>query len=479
MKLWLRFAVASTSLILFILATVGGLLFVAEKRHLLTSQQEEQATTVKRLAEVCRESVAEQNDLILLNYILSFKSNPGMEYAGFLDPAGKVVVHSDVSAVGETLEDGITKNLLRSAGIARQMTRNKSGAEILDVGLPVAYQDEKIGFARIGYRTLYFQEQVGKTLHDTMARFITVCGIVIVLGLIGSVIFARGLTRPIESLVEATRIVGKGELTHRIDVNRKDEIGLLAGSFNDMTVKLQELDQMKNDFVSSVSHELRSPLTALRGFLQMFQLGIQGPLTDAQKENVKVMMECTDRLGRFVNNILDVAKLEAGMIDFVLQPLDPKLIAGEMVFFFTPQANLEKLQVQFEAPETVSKVLGDPDRLKQVFTNLINNAMKYTPEGGRITVWIREEPGVVHMGVTDSGAGIPKDELTKLFSKFHQVKETKDKAKGKGTGLGLTIVKKIVEGCGGTVGVDSEFGKGTTFHFTLRKAPPEARPAAA
>lgn len=464
MKLWVRVTIASTLLILVTLTSLGGLLFVIEKHHLLNLTVQQQDESVQRLTQVCLESFLEQSDLIVLNYILALSKSPGIRYASFINLESKIVIHN--ALIGQISQDEMTTQLLK--GSSSQLRHQIQGA-VEEVGCPILNKGKKIGVAKIGYDRAFFQNQVQSTLHATMIRLGYVCAIVTILGILGSILFARTMTRPIQKLAEATKIIGKGELTHRIAVNRSDEIGQLAYSFNDMAKKLQELDEMKNDFVSSVNHELRSPLSALKGFLQMFQLGISGPLNDQQKKNVGLMMECTERLNRFVSNILDVAKLEAGMMEFNLEPLDPVRVADEIVELFQPQAKMEKINLFFESAPRISKISGDSDRLKQVFTNLINNAMKFTPEEGKIIVWARENENSVILGVTDTGAGIPKEAIPKLFNKFEQVKQTKEKAKSKGTGLGLTIVKQIVEGMGGKIGVESELNKGTTFFFSLPK----------
>lgn len=470
MKLQTRIALASQALIILVLFSLGGLLLFVEKRHLLQTQLEQQNGAVEKLAQVCIESQAESNDLILLNYVLTLMKGSEVHSVAFLDPQGRVVVHSDVSLVGTVSNDEPTRALLASSQLLRQ-ERSGNGVLIDDVGVPVRSQGRTIGFARIGYDRSYFQDQVDQTLNAAMVRFLYVSGVAMLLGFMGSVFFARGITRPVQTLVDATAKIGHGELTHRIDVERSDEIGHLAHSFNEMSRKLQELDEMKNDFVSSVSHELRSPLTALKGFLQMFQMGIGGSLTDQQKENVGVMLQCTDRLSRFVNNILDVAKLDAGMVEFNMERVRPAEIAAEIVTLFQAQAQTEKIHLTCEAQGSIPEVHCDADRLRQVFTNLISNAMKFTPEGGSVKVWLRDESAFVKMGVSDSGAGIPAEEIPKLFNKFEQVKKTRDKAKSKGTGLGLTIIKKIVSGFGGQIGVESSLGQGTTFYFTIPKHP--------
>lgn len=476
MKLWVRFALVSTLLVVFILLGVGGLLFFSEKKHLLSNMKEQQNNSVQKLIQVCVESHAEDNDIILVNYINTLSKSPSIRYAAFIDQDGKVLVHSDMSISGERLSDEFTGKLLKAGGLLRNDSEGSS--EILEVGAPVFYQNRRIGITKIGYDQNYLLRDVEATLKSAMVRFTYVCYVAIIFGLLGSVMFARWLTRPVNVLADATRIIGGGELTHRISVNRNDEIGFLANSFNDMAKRLQELDELKNEFVSSVSHELRSPLTAMKGFLQMFQLGITGPLNPQQQENITTMIGCADRLSRFVNNILDVAKLEAGMVDFNLEPIDPKAAAEEIVTLFRPHAESEKLKLLLDSPKAVPQVLGDADRVKQVLTNLISNAMKFTPEGGQVQVWIKEDGSMIKMGVKDTGAGIPKEAMAKLFNKFEQVKQTKSKARGKGTGLGLTIAKRIVEGCGGTMGVESELGKGSNFYFTLKKVIQPARAAA-
>ncbi len=465
MKLWFKVAFASTALVLITLVAVGGLLFFAEKRHLLSNQLEQQKDSINNFAQVCVESAAEQNDIILINYVLSLSKAPGFRYAYFLDSQGKFVAHNDPAKLGQVTPDSRARATNVTEFVKQTIVDN-----VEEVMTPVVYQGKKIGVAVVGYDQNYFKKQVDETVRATVKRFSYVSLIANIFGILGSIIFARGVTKPLAELTKATQEIGKGELGHRIPINGQDEIGALGKSFNDMAQKLEQLDQMKNDFVSSVSHELRSPLTALKGFLQMFQMGLTGPMNDMQKENLTLMLQCTDRLGRFVNNILDVAKLEAGMMDFTIQPLDPRAVAAEITALFQPQATSEKIRVYLEAPQTVSNVQADSDKLRQVFTNLVNNAMKFTPEGGEIKIWIKEELKTVKMGVSDTGVGIPANELPKLFNKFEQVKATKEKAKGHGTGLGLTIVKQIVEGLGGKIGVESVMGKGTTFYFVLNKS---------
>lgn len=461
MKLRVRIAWASTFLVLMTVVTIGGLLFLAEKRQLLVSQAARQRESVEGFAQVCVESAAEQNDLILINYVRALSNVPGFKYAYFADNHGKFTAHSDPDKLGKAAVNGY-------AG-------THSPEDTDEVVSWVNYQGKKIGTAGIGYSREYFNRQIDQSLHLAVIRLFAVGTAVGFLGIIGSFLIARGVTQPLAELTQATQMIGKGELGHRIPVHGRDEVGILGRSFNDMAQKIQELDQLKSDFVYSVSHELRSPLNALKGFIQMFQMGVTGPVNDVQKENLNLMFRCTDRLGNFVNDILDVAKLDAGMMDFSIISVNPRAVAQEIVAFFQPQAQAEKIRVVLESPGTLPNVLADSDKIKQVLTNLINNALKFTPEGGQIRVWARDEAKAVRLGVTDSGEGIPQNEIGKLFNKFEQVKAVQEKAKSQqGTGLGLAICKQIVEGMGGKIAVESEPGQGATFHFSLAKAEQKA-----
>lgn len=288
-----------------------------------------------------------------------------------------------------------------------------------------------------------------------------------------STISAFFLSRPIRLLRDGARVIGQGDLSHRIRVTTRDELGDLAEEFNIMAARLEELDQLKQDFVSNVTHELRSPLTSLRGYVEFLLRGSAGSLNDEQRESLIVVKNNAVRLSRFIDNLLDVAKIEAGKLEIHPEPVSLRDVGQEMIVVFRPQTEEKNLSLLNEIPADLSRAWVDGDRLLEIMTNLVSNAFKFTPDGGRVTMKAAEEGDMLHVTVTDTGLGIAPQHLRTVFNKFEQVKPTKGLVrKTRGTGLGLTIVKGFVEAHGGRVWIDSEVNRGTTVHFTLPKGRP-------
>ena len=272
-------------------------------------------------------------------------------------------------------------------------------------------------------------------------------------------------------MAEGAQAIGEGNLDTQIDIKREDELGLLAREFNTMAVKLKELDSLKDAFVSSVSHELRSPLTAISGYVELLTMK---PVHELNPEKVSkalnIIQESTTRLTQFVNDVLDVAKIKAGKMDLHKTNFDVKATGESVMGLFAPLFEKKKIQARLVIPAEVPPVPADAEKVRQVITNLLSNAYKFTPDGGTITMSAAVQNGGVKVTVQDSGIGIPKESQHLIFGKFQQVpggKQSLNLKGPKGTGLGLAIAKGIVEAHGGTIGFESDEGKGTRFFFTL------------
>lgn len=230
--------------------------------------------------------------------------------------------------------------------------------------------------------------------------------------------------------------------------------------------QLQELDRMKDAFLSMVTHELRTPLTVISGITEMLETGIYGELAPEQSEHIRQIAVQAHRLRQLVNDLLDLSKMEAGMMRLRREMLDPhSLVAAvvEQLATVAAQAGvLLRNQVGYDLPE----VDCDGQRVEQVLTNLISNAIKFTSSGGQITITAENIDDKVRFSVADNGRGIPAEALPQIFNKFFQVQSSTESG-AKGTGLGLAIVKHIVELHGGEVYAESELGKGSSFSFTL------------
>ncbi|MBL8171139.1 MAG: HAMP domain-containing histidine kinase [Acidobacteria bacterium] len=230
--------------------------------------------------------------------------------------------------------------------------------------------------------------------------------------------------------------------------------------------QLQALDQMKDAFLSMVTHELRTPLTVISGITEMLETGIYGELAPAQAEHVRQIAAQTSRLRELVNDLLDLSKMEAGLMRLRREPLDPRALAEavlESLLTVGAQAGvILRNQVRHDLPE----VFCDGQRVEQVLTNLIANAIKFTPAGGQVTLTAERLGDFVRFCVADTGQGIPPEALSRIFDKFFQVQSSTETGR-KGTGLGLAIVKHLVELHGGEVSVASQPGHGSQFFFTL------------
>lgn len=232
--------------------------------------------------------------------------------------------------------------------------------------------------------------------------------------------------------------------------------------------RLQELDRLKDEFVSTVSHELRTPLTSIRSFSEI--LLSEPDLPGAQREQfLGIVVKETERLTRLIDEVLDLAKIEAGHIEWSMHVIDLCQIIKDAVTTVSQLFNERKIELSAELPPTVELISADRDRLIQVIINLLSNAAKFCePESGHVTISLNEHDGEVKLAVSDNGPGIEPGHVATIFNKFHQV-TTQQTGKPKGTGLGLAITKLIVEHHGGRIWVESTPGKGSTFIFVLPK----------
>lgn len=230
----------------------------------------------------------------------------------------------------------------------------------------------------------------------------------------------------------------------------------------------KEVERLKNELISTVSHELRTPLTTMKEFVSIVSDGIAGPVTGDQKEYLNIIMSNMNRLGRMINDLLDISKLEAGRMELKNRLVDPLLLIKDQLASFKAEAENKKITLSAALPEKLPQLYIDPDRIAQVLVNLIGNALKFTPEAGSVLVEAKELDECIQIQVKDSGVGIAKENFSKLFDRFQQI----DRIPGpgaKGTGLGLAISKSIIELHKGKIWVESEVSKGARFIFTLPK----------
>lgn len=229
-----------------------------------------------------------------------------------------------------------------------------------------------------------------------------------------------------------------------------------------------EVDEMKNEFVSMASHEMRTPMTSIKGSLELLLGGYVGELPAEASELLGISLTAVDRLVRLINDLLDISKIESGRMELKLDRLDIGDCIGKSMRSLRALAEAHKVSLRSEQSEDLPRVLGDRDRLEQVITNLLSNALKYTPPESEVRILVHRADNALRVSVCDQGPGIPPDQLEKVFDRFCQLAGAK-----KGSGLGLTICRALIEQHGGKIWVESELGRGARFHFELPALPPE------
>lgn len=277
----------------------------------------------------------------------------------------------------------------------------------------------------------------------------------------------------LNALLVSARELKKGNLDYRVQLLGRSETAELGRAFNEMAVslkaqneKLKELNRMKSDFVSTVSHELRTPLTAIKGSIGLILGEVTGTIPGETRQMLQITEKNTDRLIRLINEVLDIAKIEAGAIEMQFDKHSLIDAVSRAVQGIETVAHTQGIKLVWEKPLQSPLVVIDHDRVEQVITNLLSNAIKFTAEGGTVKVECELLADQAIVKVSDTGYGISSEFLEKIFEKFQQAEESKNKAT-EGTGLGLAIAKAIVEEHGGRIWVESTLHSGSTFFFSL------------
>jgi signal transduction histidine kinase len=287
----------------------------------------------------------------------------------------------------------------------------------------------------------------------------------------------RGILRPVSQLRMGMGKVAEGDFEPDVHVptGRPDEIGDLARSFRSMAQRLAELDRLKAEFVGVASHEIKTPLSVIRGYVSLLADGIYGEVSEAQRKTLRSVSDQTDRLNRLVHRLLDISRFEAGGGRLELRRINLRDFLEELASGFQVLAYQNGIDFRVEVADDLPvNLVGDADRLNEVLGNLLSNAFKFTRSGGVIRLEASRDGAGVRIRVADSGVGIPEDKLPRIFEKFYQV-DNDAQPRSVGSGLGLAIAREIVEAHGGTISAASEPGKGATFTVVLPDHPPPVR----
>jgi signal transduction histidine kinase len=343
----------------------------------------------------------------------------------------------------------------------------------------IASVDSALGASATTLRNSTRQRVVDATT-ETLGAERLVAGalpIALLLALIIGIWLMRSISGPIDELERGMHAIAEGDLTHEIALVPGDatEFGRLAASYQTMTRQLAELERLRAEFVGVASHELKTPINVIIGYLELLQEGIYGELTPTQKEILATIGKQANGLTRLVKRLLDISRFEASGGKLEVREVDLQRLLMTLESSFSVLAKQRDISFSVEHGQALpAKVYWDEDRINEVLGNLISNAFKFTPRGGKVALSVDPVDSKVMVTVADTGAGISQEQLPHIFDKFYQA-DNQAQAASKGTGLGLAIAKEIVEAHGGETTVKSRVGKGTTFVVTLPIEPPGAR----
>lgn len=474
MSIRFKFTLYISILLLFVIVGVSYTIFVAQKNFLTYQFSHARIKTFKSFASICSQALKVKDELRVRNTIkyLIKAYNPSVVYAGYINQKNVVTYFS--RDTDKNIDSEFKQRIKKIDAVNSTKFLSLSGEKICEYAVPLSIDKENIGTFIVGFSQDEMQAQIDLGISIMTRQIKKVAIAAIILGIILANLLGYRLSKPLKILTENAKQIANGNLDVKVSSKRKDEIGILFRSFNNMAEQLKGLDSMKDSFVSSVSHELRSPLSAIDGYCNLLIDNInKGSSKEQQLKGLHIIKQATIRLTNFINNILDLAKIKANKLEIKKVNADISNIINEIVSLFQPLALQQQKKIIYENYNEHIIINIDVERIKQLITNLIGNAMKFTKENGQITLSLFPSSsgygnGYVEVWVKDDGIGIPKNQVDMIFKKFFQVKDNEFK-RPKGTGLGLTIVAEMIKLHNGHIWAESELGHGTIFKFVLPK----------
>lgn len=390
------------------------------------------------------------------NMLETFNEKDKIELMAINSKGRVVLTSSGFTPDEDALMPDYEKAVAGSAG--SEVYKLTGGEKVLAVSMPISSLNGEYSAVRM----VTSLTEIDNTIKGYIAMVTVITLIIILIIVATGLYFAGSIVKPIRQISGIARKFAMGDFSVRIDNSSNDEIGELCTAINHMADELSNAEAMKNEFISSVSHELRTPLTAIKGWAETLMID-GGGSPDTMKKGVGVIVNETERLSQMVEELLDFSRMQNG--HFTLQNANMDILAelGDAVLIYSDKARREGMKIIYNEPEMLPIVYGDKNRIRQVFINIIDNAVKYSSAGDTVTIDASSSDGKVIVSVSDTGCGIKESDLAKVKTKFYKANHTR-----RGSGIGLAVADEIVTMHGGTMDITSAGeGKGTTVSITL------------
>ena len=392
------------------------------------------------------------------DYVENFEDKEKMELTA-IDKYGNVIVTSTGFTPDSTeqMPDYIKASSENLS--VYEWTGKLSSGENVKAVTRIVYNSS--GEATGAVRCVISLTDIDRNIFVAIAVFCAVGLLVISLVLLSGIYFINSIVRPVRELSETAKKIAQGDFNTRIEKSHNDEIGDLCDSINNMATELGASERLKNDFISSVSHELRTPLTAIKGWAETMQFcgSVDKETFD---KGMDIIVKESSRLTSIVEELLDFSRLQSGRMVLMKEKLDILAELDEALYMMKERAISEEKHLLYDKPETMPAVYGDKNKLRQVFINIIDNALKYTQSEGVVGIQVLDFTDSVHIVVTDTGCGIAPDDLPRIKDKFYKANQSV-----RGSGIGLAIADEIVALHGGTLDIESGIGVGTTVTIAI------------
>ncbi|MDE5742547.1 MAG: HAMP domain-containing histidine kinase [Oscillospiraceae bacterium] len=375
-----------------------------------------------------------------------------------VDSSGRIGLTSSGFVPEESLDSMEDFSQALSSGTSGYYTgKISSGENIMAVCLMLP--DNDLGYSAV--RLVSSMEQIDRSVSVITMIFIIICLAILILMFASGLYFIKSIVIPVRQIGTTARRYAVGDFSVRITKKNDDEIGELCDIVNHMASELELSEQMKNDFISSVSHELRTPLTAIKGWAET--VGSMPDDAETIAKGMRVITSESERLSRMVEDLLDFSRMQNGRFSLNKNTMDILAELGDAVLIYTEKARCEGIDVIYDEPDMLPFVYGDRNRLRQVFVNIIDNAIKYSDKGGVVSVQATmSDARHIEVDISDTGCGISPQDLPKVKTKFYKANHTR-----RGSGIGLAVADEIVTLHGGKLEIFSEQGVGTTVTITL------------